>query len=156
MPARAPARAPGLYAAVAPRQDDDGRERRHDVVDPRQPVSATTGLTINDIYQRTYQGVVDITVDSTSGGAPFGGSQSSQAEGSGFVYDKRGDIVTNQHVVAGATSITVKLWNGKTYKGTSSAPTTRPTSRSSRSPRRRRCCTRSRSATRATSRSATR
>src|SRR5262249_14011200 len=49
--------------------------------------------------------------------SPFGGGGTSQAEGSGFVYDNRGDIVTNQHVVAGATSITVQFWNGKTYKG---------------------------------------
>jgi putative serine protease PepD len=33
------------------------------------------------------------------------------------VYDSKGDIVTNEHVVSGATSITVTLWNGKTFKG---------------------------------------
>ena len=87
-----------------------------------QQASATTGLTINDIYQRSYQGVVDITVSSdNSSSSPFGfggsGSQSEQAEGSGFVYDSRGDIVTNEHVVSGAKSITVKLWNGKMFKG---------------------------------------
>ena len=87
-------------------------------VDRAQPASAQTqtGMTINDIYRQSIQGVVDITVDSNGGTSPFGGSQSSQAEGSGFVYDKAGDIVTNEHVVAGATSITVKLWNGKEYK----------------------------------------
>jgi putative serine protease PepD len=105
----------GLYAAIAPGKTTTV-VNAVTTVDHAQPASAATGLSINDIYQRTYQGVVDITVDSTSGGAPFGGSQTSQAEGSGFVYDKRGDIITNQHVVAGATSITVQLWNGKTYK----------------------------------------
>jgi len=80
-----------------------------------QPISATSGLSINSIYQRTYQGVVDITVSTDSGFSPFGGG-GGQAEGSGFVYDKQGDIITNQHVVAGATSITIKFWNGKTYK----------------------------------------
>src|ERR687883_813684 len=43
------------------------------------------------------------------------GSQSQRAQGSGFVYDSKGDIVTNQHVVDGATSISVRFWNGKTY-----------------------------------------
>jgi putative serine protease PepD len=31
------------------------------------------------------------------------------------VYDSSGNIVTNQHVVDGATSISVKFWNGATY-----------------------------------------
>jgi len=82
-----------------------------------QPVSAASGLSINAIYQRTYQGVVDLTVTTDSGGfSPFGGGGGGQAEGSGFVYDKQGDIITNQHVVNAATKITVKFWNGKPYK----------------------------------------
>ena len=100
-------------------------------VDRAQPAASTAGLTINDIYQRIDQGVVDITVrhERRLAARQFGGSQSGQAEGSGFVYDTRGDIVTNQHVVDGATSITVKFWNGKTLHGArSSAATTRPTS----------------------------
>ena len=35
--------------------------------------------------------------------------------GSGIIYDTAGDIVTNDHVVQGATSYTVKTWDGKTY-----------------------------------------
>ena len=37
------------------------------------------------------------------------------ATGSGFIYDKEGHIVTNNHVVDGADEITVKLWNEKEY-----------------------------------------
>src|SRR5581483_465821 len=83
-----------------------------------QPASAATGLTVNAIYRRTYQGVVDIKVDESGGIGfpPFGAAPSGQAEGSGFVYDKRGDIVTNEHVVSGASSILVTFWNGKTAK----------------------------------------
>jgi putative serine protease PepD len=102
----------GLYAAIAPDKTTTV-VNAVTTVDHAQPASAATGLSINDIYLHAYQGVVDITVDSSSGGSTFGGSQ---AEGSGFVYDKRGDIITNQHVVAGASSITVRLWNGKSYK----------------------------------------
>jgi putative serine protease PepD len=36
-------------------------------------------------------------------------------QGSGFVYYADGHIVTNQHVVEGATSVSVKFWNGKNY-----------------------------------------
>ncbi len=37
------------------------------------------------------------------------------ATGSGFIYDREGHIITNNHVVADAESITVRLWNGKEY-----------------------------------------
>jgi putative serine protease PepD len=40
------------------------------------------------------------------------------ATGSGIVYDSNGDIVTNNHVVEGATSLSVTLNNGKSYKAT--------------------------------------
>jgi putative serine protease PepD len=106
----------GLYAAIGP-TNTKTVVMNTTTVDHSQPASATSGLSINAIYQRTYQGVVDITVATSQGFSPFGGGGgSSQAEGSGFVYDKRGNIITNQHVVDGATSITVKFWNGKTYK----------------------------------------
>jgi putative serine protease PepD len=106
----------GIYSAVAPEKTKTV-VMSTTTVDHSQPASASSGLSINAIYQRTFQGVVDITVATTQGFSPFGGGGgSSRAEGSGFVYDKRGDIITNQHVVDGASSITVKFWNGKTYK----------------------------------------
>ena len=106
--ALAPEPAPAPASTAVPRRRDDGR-RDGPARRASTAARARAGLTINDIYQRSNQGVVDITVR-TSGGSQlgqFGGSQSSQAEGSGFVYDARGDIITNEHVVDGATSITV-------------------------------------------------
>ncbi len=41
-----------------------------------------------------------------------------RGQGSGFIFDKHGHIVTNNHVVENAESITVKLWNGKEYPAT--------------------------------------
>jgi putative serine protease PepD len=105
----------GLYAAFSPAKTKTVVSSVT-TVDQSQPVSsAVSGLSINALYQRSYQGVVDLTVASTDNIGPFGGSRSSQAEGSGFVYDKRGDIITNQHVIDGATSIKVKFWNGQTF-----------------------------------------
>jgi len=70
-------------------------------------------LTVGSIYKLANRGVVKITVDS-GGGSPF--SQSSQqAQGSGYVYDTEGHVITNEHVTDGATSIKVMFWNGKTY-----------------------------------------
>jgi putative serine protease PepD len=77
-----------------------------------------SGMSINQIYKADSPGVVDILV-TTSGGQGQslfgGGSQQSQAEGSGVVYDSKGDILTDEHVVAGATSVKVNLSNGKSY-----------------------------------------
>jgi putative serine protease PepD len=78
----------------------------------QQPVS-----TLTQLYKDVTPGVVDITVTSTSSdGFGFGGTQQTEAEGSGFVYDTSGDIITNEHVVAGAKSITVRFQNGDTAK----------------------------------------
>ena len=80
--------------------------------------SSSAPLSVNQIYRKANRGVVEITV-TTSGGdnSPFGGGGggTSQAQGSGWVYDSDGHIVTNDHVVDGAQSISVRLWNGKTY-----------------------------------------
>ncbi len=38
-----------------------------------------------------------------------------KGSGSGFVWDKKGHIVTNYHVIRGANSARVKLFNGKSY-----------------------------------------
>ncbi len=85
-------------------------------------VAARTGeLSVNQIYRNDGGSVVDITVTSNaqpSGRLPFPGGGTQQAEGSGFVYDGSGDIVTNEHVVDGATAIKVKLASGKSYTAT--------------------------------------
>ena len=88
-----------------------------------QPAAARSNLSVTGVYNAARKGVVEITVKSTaadnSGGFPFGGgSQTQQALGSGFVYDGNGHIVTNQHVVDGAQSISVRFWNGATYRAT--------------------------------------
>jgi putative serine protease PepD len=82
------------------------------------PTSASTSLSVAQVYQRANKGVVQITVTSAGQSDQFGQSQSQQALGSGFVYDANGHIITNEHVVDGAQSISVKLWNGATYKAT--------------------------------------
>jgi putative serine protease PepD len=87
-----------------------------------EPTSFTNGrgLSINQIYKTTSPGVVDIIVTQKSqspGLGLFGGggaqSQQSQAEGAGVVYDTKGDILTDEHVVAGATSVKVNFQDGK-------------------------------------------
>ncbi|MDX6473480.1 MAG: hypothetical protein QOK22_2296 [Gaiellaceae bacterium] len=89
-------------------------------VSATQPAAVkTTSTTLTDLYKKVSPGVVDITVVSSSAAAnPLGGGGSTQAEGSGFVIDTKGDIVTNEHVVDGATSITVHFIDGTSAKAT--------------------------------------
>jgi putative serine protease PepD len=103
-----------LYAAFGP---DQTKTVQPVAVKNSQPAANTSPLSIPQIYKGAYKGVVQITV-STQGSSPFGGSQTQQAQGSGWVYSPNGDIVTNDHVVNGAKSISVQFWNGKTYKAT--------------------------------------
>jgi putative serine protease PepD len=87
---------------------------RQVTVSSAEPAANATNLPVSDIYDRTYKGVVEITVSSQSTQTPFG-EQAQQAQGSGFVYDTEGHVITNQHVVDGATSISVRFWDGKSY-----------------------------------------
>ncbi len=89
---------------------------------PTSFAASGKGLTINQIYRMDSPGVVDIDVVSQSnaglGGIFGGGSQQTAAEGAGVVYNTAGDIVTDEHVVAGATSITVNFQDGRHAKAT--------------------------------------
>lgn len=64
--------------------------------------SASMDGTLVDLYARLSPGVVSITILTDQGGA----------QGSGFVYDKKGRIITNDHVVQGANSIEVDFASG--------------------------------------------
>jgi putative serine protease PepD len=77
--------------------------------------SSSSPRTISQIYKAVGPGVVDITTSSTqnsSGVFGFGQQQQTQGEGAGVVFDKKGDILTDQHVVSGASQITVKFPSG--------------------------------------------
>jgi len=102
----------GTYAALS--SGDTKTVVRQITVGDSQPAANTSGLSVNAIYKLANRGVVEVKVNSQSSD-PFGGTRQQSAEGSGFVYDTSGHVITNQHVVAGATSVHVTFWNGKTY-----------------------------------------
>jgi putative serine protease PepD len=80
--------------------------------------ASASPLSVNQIYRRAYRGVVEITVIEGGTASPIPGGGQAQAQGSGWVYDSDGHIVTNDHVVEGATSVKVRFWDGKTYSAT--------------------------------------
>jgi S1-C subfamily serine protease len=78
---------------------------------------------INDIYRASAPGVVHVETTSKVPqsedpffGNSFGTPETQRALGSGFVIDKAGHIVTNYHVVRGATSIQVSFSNNERIK----------------------------------------
>jgi S1-C subfamily serine protease len=83
---------------------------------PTASSKTTSGLSVNQIYKTDSPGVVDIVVksvqQSSSNGFFSTPSQTTQDEGSGVVYDKQGDILTDEHVVANASSVTVNFQDG--------------------------------------------
>ena len=74
---------------------------RQVTVEGSEPVAADE-LSAAAIYERASKAVVEISAGGGGG----------RAQGSGFVFDEDGHVVTNQHVVAGASSISVSFWNG--------------------------------------------
>ena len=99
-------------AAIAIVDDGTTTVVRQVTVGGSEPI-ANSVLSVGQIYRRASKAVVEVAAT----GGPSTGGQSS-AQGSGFVYDADGHIVTNEHVVDGATSISVRFWNGNTYKAT--------------------------------------
>ena len=86
-----------------------------------QPAAARSALSVNDVYRAARSGVVEVLATEQSGSSPFpfgGGSGSAKAQGSGFVYDSAGHVVTNEHVVDNATSVSVRFADGKTVAAT--------------------------------------
>lgn len=70
---------------------------------------------VADIVNKVSKSVVSI-VTSVKGVSYFGQSYSSQAAGTGIIVASDGYILTNKHVIDGASTISVVLDDGTTYK----------------------------------------
>ncbi|HET7515108.1 MAG TPA: trypsin-like peptidase domain-containing protein [Gaiella sp.] len=111
--------AAGTGAATYAALDDGGTT----VVAPASSsVTARTvkdgALTIGEVYDRANASVVEITVTARASAEGPMGSGTAQAQGSGFVYDTAGHVITNAHVVDGAQSAKVRFADGTTYSAT--------------------------------------
>ena len=80
-------------------------------------VDGQTLMSPAEVYASTVNSVVSINCSAVSTNI-FGQQTESASSGSGFIYTADGYIVTNQHVVAKASSINVTLYNGDTYPAT--------------------------------------
>lgn len=94
----------GLAGSYAMAQVANSRSSTITVPNPVQvqPVAVATNTDLTVIYERAVKSVVQVNArGSRSGGI-----------GSGFVVDQEGRILTNNHVVEGATRITVRFNDG--------------------------------------------
>jgi S1-C subfamily serine protease len=83
--------------------------------------STTQTTNLTTIFKQVENSVVQITARTPNpnlqiiiNGNPLGGQ--STRLGSGFVYDKEGRIITNNHVIDGASTADVTFVDGNTYR----------------------------------------
>jgi S1-C subfamily serine protease len=81
--------------------------------------SQSNAPTVEEIYKADGPGVVFIQAKvGQQSNSPFGTGQSGTATGSGFVIDMKGNILTNAHVVEGASQIAVRFGDGNLIPAT--------------------------------------
>ena len=69
----------------------------------------TKDLSLIQIFERSEEGVVQVNVQRT------GDIVRSNGVGSGFVFDKNGHVITNEHVVKNAEKVVVTFLDGRSY-----------------------------------------
>ena len=72
---------------------------------------------ISEVYYAIADSVVEITTETVQN-SMFMGQYVSEGAGSGVIIDESGLIVTNNHVIDGASHVTVRLTDGSEYKAT--------------------------------------
>ena len=108
---------------VEPAQDEtsDDTQSAYTIEKSQLPTSLSSNdtgksLTPKQVYAMNVNACVGIATQITTN--VWGQVASASASGSGFVLTSDGYVVTNNHVVADATSVTVKLYNGDEYDAT--------------------------------------
>lgn len=76
-------------------------------------VDGSKQMTMSEVYASNVNSVVSINVSSTTN--YFGQQVETAASGTGFFITEDGYILTNHHVVSGASSVSVTLYNGESY-----------------------------------------
>ena len=79
-------------------------------------VDGKTQMSMSEVYASNVNSVVSINVSSTTN--YFGQTVQTAASGTGFLITQDGYILTNHHVISGASTVKVTLYNGETYDAT--------------------------------------
>ena len=99
--------------AEPPRPSSIARSRRTAITDAVAAVAPAVVTVQTEVVQRVQADPFDAFF-----GGRSGGTQTQAGLGTGFIIRASGVIVTNAHVVAGATNISVMLRDGTTYPAT--------------------------------------
>jgi S1-C subfamily serine protease len=81
----------------------------------KQPITIDESSAIVDVAAKAGDAVVRITSEGVDPNAP---NLPAEGVGSGVIFDANGWILTNRHVVAGSSKLTVELKDGTAYEGT--------------------------------------
>jgi serine protease Do len=81
-------------------------------------VAASTGSDLTDVLATAREAVVTVNVQGESAFGRFGQAMATSGSGSGVIISTDGYILTAQHVVEGATSVSVTLADGTAYDAT--------------------------------------
>jgi S1-C subfamily serine protease len=100
-----------LALSIVALASDGGNGTTRDVRTPEIVSSKGNGLDARAIYRQDAPGVAFVQSSGIKTNTPFGSGRET-ATGSGFVVDRRGDILTNAHVVDGAERVTVRFGDG--------------------------------------------
>jgi S1-C subfamily serine protease len=79
--------------------------------------NATSADPVVAVVKTVEPAVVSVTATSAVS-APFGGSSTQEATGSGFIVSADGVIFTNDHVIEGASKVEVTLPDGRSFEAT--------------------------------------
>ncbi len=110
-PISAPKLSPATYDNIAP-LDPNWKS-------PRPAENSVALPSIADVVEKAYSSVVTITTEQMVNDI-FSRPMTQSGAGSGWILDKKGIIVTNNHVVEGASKIVLRFADGRTYEAMSS------------------------------------
>ena len=82
---------------------------KYDIQTKKQVEPYSNNLSLSEIFEKTEPGVVRVNVQRINSVDGVGGI------GSGFVFDKKGHIITNAHVVNDATKVVITFLDGRSY-----------------------------------------
>jgi putative serine protease PepD len=100
-------------AVVVLALDDDGDGGQAAATVTVRPTSTRSAASsVGEVYRAVKDSVVVVDATTQSGGGVFG-DQSEQAQGSGFVFDDAGHVVTNYHVVQDADAVVIVYPGGR-------------------------------------------
>ncbi|QXE36116.1 trypsin-like peptidase domain-containing protein [Streptomyces sp. GMY02] len=98
----------GGTAALVGQYSDDSTGTTATSIVSGTPVSQSSKGTVAGVAEAVSPSIVEINASSTGG----------ESTGSGVIITSDGEIVTNNHVISGASSVKVQLSTGRTYNAT--------------------------------------